>query len=114
MKTELKKRSLQSLADARLANELRPKPEYQRGTVWKLPQKQGLIDSLLRGYQIPLFYVHLEERSNNYTGEVEKTAWIVDGQQRLVTFAILAAALRAFSAFPSAEHALTNSSKAEM
>lgn len=83
MKTELKKRSLQSLADARLANELRPKPEYQRGTVWKLPQKQGLIDSLLRGYQIPLFYVHLEERSNNYTGEVEKTAWIVDGQQRL-------------------------------
>lgn len=83
MKTELKKRSLQSLANARLANELRPKPEYQRGTVWKLPQKQGLIDSLLRGYQIPLFYVHLEERSNNYTGGVEKTAWIVDGQQRL-------------------------------
>ena len=83
MKSELKQRSLQSLADARLANELRPKPEYQRGTVWKLPQKQGLIDSLLRGYQIPLFYVHLEQRSNNYTGEVEKTAWIVDGQQRL-------------------------------
>ncbi len=83
MKTELVKRSLKSLADARLANELRPKPEYQRGTVWKLPQKQGLIDSLLRGYQIPLFYVHLEERSNNYTGGVEKTAWIVDGQQRL-------------------------------
>ena len=83
MKTELTKRSLQSLADARLANELRPKPEYQRGTVWKLPQKQGLIDSLLRGYQIPLFYVHLEERANNYTGAVEKTAWIVDGQQRL-------------------------------
>ena len=83
MKTDLKKRSLQSLADARLANELRPKPEYQRGTVWKLPQKQGLIDSLLRGYQIPLFYVHLEERLNNFTGGVEKTAWIVDGQQRL-------------------------------
>lgn len=83
MKTELVKRSLKSLADARLANELRPKPEYQRGTVWKLPQKQGLIDSLLRGYQIPLFYVHLEERSNNYTGGIEKTAWIVDGQQRL-------------------------------
>ena len=83
MKTELKTRTLQRLADARLANELRPKPEYQRGTVWKLPQKQGLIDSLLRGYQIPLFYVHLEERANNYTGEVEKTAWIVDGQQRL-------------------------------
>ena len=83
MKTELKTRNLKSLADARMANELRPKPEYQRGTVWKLPQKQGLIDSLLRGYQIPLFYVHLEEHSNNYTGEIQKTAWIVDGQQRL-------------------------------
>ena len=83
MKSELKTCSLQSLADARLANELRVRPEYQRGTVWKLPQKQGLIDSLLRGYQIPLFYVHLEERPNNYTREIEKTAWIVDGQQRL-------------------------------
>ena len=83
MRTELKTRSLQSLADAYAGHELRVKPEYQRGTVWKLPQKQGLIDSLLRGYQIPLFYVHLEARSNHYTGEVEKTAWLVDGQQRL-------------------------------
>lgn len=85
MKTELKTRSLQSLADARLANDLRPKPEYQRGTVWKLPQKQGLIDSLLRGYQIPLFFVHLEEKPNIFTGGVGTTAWIVDGQQRLNT-----------------------------
>lgn len=83
MKTDLKTRKLQSLAAAYSGKELRVKPEYQRGTVWKLPQKQGLIDSLLRGYQIPLFYVHLEARPNNYTGEVEKTAWLVDGQQRL-------------------------------
>ena len=83
MKSELKTRSLRSLADARLANDLRPKPEYQRGTVWKLPQKQGLIDSLLRGYQIPLFFVHLEENPNIFTGGVVTTAWIVDGQQRL-------------------------------
>lgn len=60
MKSELKTRTLQSLADAYSSHELRVRPEYQRGTVWKLPQKQGLIDSLLRGYQIPLFYVHLE------------------------------------------------------
>jgi len=83
MKPELKKRTLLSLADAYANKELRAKPEYQRGTVWKLPQKQGLIDSLLRDYQIPLFYVHLEERQNRYTGEFEKTAWLVDGQQRL-------------------------------
>ena len=83
MKSELKTRSLQSLADAYLGDELRVNKEYQRGTKWSLPQKQGLIDSLLRGYQIPLFYVHLEARTNNYTGGIENTAWLVDGQQRL-------------------------------
>ena len=64
MKSEPKPRPLHRLAAAYTAHELRVKPEYQRGTVWKLPQKQGLIDSLLRGYQIPLIYVHLEQRPN--------------------------------------------------
>ena len=41
------------------------------------------VDSLLRGYQIPLFYIHLESRPNHYTGEIEKIAWLVDGQQRI-------------------------------
>jgi hypothetical protein len=50
-----------------------------------LAQKQGLIDSLLRGYQIPIFYIHLETRTNNYTQATETTAWIVDGQQRLAS-----------------------------
>ncbi len=83
MKSELKTRSLQNLADAYSSDELRVNKEYQRGTKWSLPQKQGLIDSLLRDYQIPLFYVHLESRMNEYTRGVEMTAWIVDGQQRL-------------------------------
>lgn len=82
MKSELKIRPLQNLADA-YPHQLRAKEEYQRGTVWKLPQKQGLIDSLLRDYQIPLFYVHIESKRHDYTGEIVKTAWIVDGQQRL-------------------------------
>ena len=83
MKTDLKTHLLKRLADAYSSHELRVKPEYQRGTVWKKSQRQGLIDSLLRGYQIPLFYVHIEERINSFTGGVEKTAWLVDGQQRL-------------------------------
>jgi hypothetical protein len=83
MKSELKQRTLQSLADAYSSKQLRVNSEYQRGTKWIVPQKQALIDSLLRGYQIPLFYVHLEARVNDYTREVEKTAWLVDGQQRL-------------------------------
>ena len=83
MKSELKKHSLQNLAGAYSSRELRVNPEYQRGTKWSLGQQQGLIDSLLRGYQIPLFYVHLMQRSNAFTGGVETTAWLVDGQQRL-------------------------------
>ncbi len=83
MKSELKTRSLQSLSEAYLANELLVNREYQRGLHWSLTQKQGLIDSLLRGYQIPIFYIHLETRTNNYTQAVEAKAWIVDGQQRL-------------------------------
>lgn len=83
MKSELKIRLLQNLADAYSSKELRVNPEFQRGIKWSLPQKQGLIDSLLRDYRIPLFYVHLESRTNEYTRDIEKTAWIVDGQQRL-------------------------------
>ncbi len=83
MKSELKTHVLQKLADAYSTHELKAKPEYQRGTVWKTGQRQGLIDSLLRGYQIPLFFVHVEERQNAFTDGVEKTAWIVDGQQRM-------------------------------
>ena len=66
MKSELKKRRLKDLADAYLQRDLRVNPEYQRGTVWNLPQKQALIDSLLRGYQIPLFYVHLKQSPNTF------------------------------------------------
>jgi len=83
MKSELKQRTLQKLADAYSRDELRVNPEYQRGTKWTQAQKQGLIDSLLRGYQIPLFYVHLIQRVQTFTDSVETTAELVDGQQRL-------------------------------
>ena len=82
MKSELKKRPLMELAEA-YRKDLRVNPEYQRGTKWSLPQKESLIDSLLRGYDLPLFYVHLLDRKNKFTGTVESTAWLVDGQQRL-------------------------------
>src|SRR5439155_25581181 len=85
MKSELKTRALKDLSAAYLAKELHVNPEYQRGLQWGLAQKQGLIDSLLRGYQIPIFYIHLETRTNNYTQAAEATAWIVDGQQRLAS-----------------------------
>jgi hypothetical protein len=84
MKSELKQRTLQKLADAYSHKELCPNPEYQRGAYkWTLAQKQKLIDSLLRGYQIPLFYVHLIQKVHTFTDSVETTAELVDGQQRL-------------------------------
>ena len=85
MKSDLKTQSLKNLSAAYVAKELRVNPEYQRGLQWGLAQRQGLIDSLLRGYQIPIFYIHLETRTTNYTQATETTAWVVDGQQRLAS-----------------------------
>ena len=84
MKSELKTRTLQELANLYLDRKLPVNPEYQRGTKWGRPQKQALVDSLLRGYQIPLFYVHIQ-KTPSYTGGINETAWLVDGQQRLIS-----------------------------
>jgi len=83
MKSKMNPHTLQNLAAAYSGRELHVNPEYQRGTKWNLAQKQGLIDSLMRGYQIPLFYVHLLRKVNNFTGSIDTTAQLVDGQQRL-------------------------------
>lgn len=51
-------------------------PDYQRPSVWTKSQKQLLIDSILRDYDIPKIYLH----------EVEKDKYdVVDGQQRIRT-----------------------------
>lgn len=52
-------------------------PYYQRGSVWSRKQKQLLIDSILRGLDIPKFYLY--EKINDNTSVIEP----VDGQQRL-------------------------------
>ena len=53
-----------------------PKPAYQRGPVWSLSNKQLFIDSILRGFDIPKFYLR------KISGE--KYVWeVIDGQQRL-------------------------------
>ena len=51
-------------------------PEYQRGPVWSVENKQLLIDTILRGYDIPKLYFREIERPP-FENEV------VDGQQRL-------------------------------
>ena len=56
-------------------------PEYQRGEVWSPFQQKKLIDSLLRGYKLPIFYLH-EITQSNSRGDVWRTHEIIDGQQR--------------------------------
>ena len=51
-------------------------PDYQRPAVWSTSQKQLLMDTILRGYDIPKFYMR-KVSSNPDKYEV------VDGQQRL-------------------------------
>lgn len=56
-----------------------PTPDYQRPPAWSLKQKQLLMDTILRGYDIPKFYWRRVERSDGKLYEV------IDGQQRLRT-----------------------------
>jgi hypothetical protein len=51
-------------------------PDFQRPAVWTRAQKQLLIDTILRGYDIPKFYWRK-------TGSKPDTYDVVDGQQRL-------------------------------
>src|SRR5437762_859420 len=60
---------------------LRANPEYQRGIVWGLPQKKKLIDSVMRGYPLPLIYLHHITRT--VAGAHRDDFEIIDGQQRM-------------------------------
>ena len=53
-----------------------PQPQYQRTPVWNDKKKQLLIDSILRNYDLPKFYLRVS-KDPSYDHEV------VDGQQRL-------------------------------
>jgi hypothetical protein len=55
------------------------RPEYQRPLVWTLKQKRLLIDSILRGYDVPKMYWHRQPDGKQFEFHV------VDGQQRLTT-----------------------------
>jgi hypothetical protein len=56
-------------------------PEYQRGAVWTPTQKKKLVDSVLRGYPIPLIYFHhIKQQAGKL---VSQRYEIIDGQQRI-------------------------------
>lgn len=58
-------------------NRIDPNPDYQRNPVWQVEKKQLLIDSILRGYDIPKIYLRTLGPGQAFDHQV------VDGQQRL-------------------------------
>ncbi len=56
---------------------INPRPQYQRTPVWSTSKKVFLIDSILRKYDLPKFY--LKQTPNDPSYEYEVT----DGQQRM-------------------------------
>ena len=60
---------------------LRANSEYQRGVVWSVSQKKKLIDSVMRGYPLPLIYLHHIQKS--VAGMSRDDLEIIDGQQRI-------------------------------
>ncbi len=62
---------------------LKANPEYQRGIVWSQAQKKKLIDSLMRGYPLPLIYLHHIKRT--VAGAQRDDFEIIDGQQRIIS-----------------------------
>lgn len=57
------------------------KPIFQRRQVWKSPAKSQFVDSIVRGYPIPIIF--LRQVQNLKT--LKMTMEVVDGQQRLRT-----------------------------
>jgi len=75
MNIQTKQWSLKKLVG--LENDINPKPQFQRGEVWKLHRKQLLIDSILRGYDFPKIYLSINRTKIQHVYDV------ADGQQRL-------------------------------
>lgn len=74
--------SVKEIIDLRKEDMIKPNPEYQRGVVWTLDQQKKLIDSVLRGYRLPIIYLHKIDKK--VAGMIRQGYDIIDGQQRIV------------------------------
>ena len=81
MKTEQARKPIKDLVDLYKSGMMFANPEYQRGVVWDEAQQKRLIDSLFRGFTLPLIYLH--EKKEEIGGFRRDGLEIIDGQQRL-------------------------------
>ena len=80
MKTEHQTMKIRDIVELEKEKALQVDSEYQRGAEWTVKQDRLLIDSLFRGYTIPLFYFHLKSTKSTWANNTYY--YIVDGQQR--------------------------------
>ena len=73
---EVNKKPWPILSVCSIKSRIDTNPDFQRPAVWSTAQKQLLIDTILRGYDIPKFYWRKTSKS-------PETYAVVDGQQRL-------------------------------
>ncbi len=83
MKSTSKQQTVKELLTLQKQKLLEVDPEYQRGPVWTRLQKQYFIDSILRGYHIPLIYLHFKKGNEVGGFHVGDRLYIIDGQQRV-------------------------------
>lgn len=81
MKLQPEVMSVKDILELKSNNMLLVNAEYQRGAVWTDSQKKKLIDSVMRGYPLPLIYLHHKVRS--VAGMRNEGLEIIDGQQRI-------------------------------
>lgn len=75
---EISKKPWPILSVCGFKNRIDTNPDFQRPAVWSLGQKQLLIDTIIRGYDIPkLYWRKVSKTPEKYE--------VVDGQQRLRT-----------------------------
>lgn len=81
MKADPTTMTVKDLLDLKRKEMLKANPEYQRGAVWTPAQQKKLIDSVLRGYPIPLIYLH--HIKDTAAGITTQRFEVIDGQQRI-------------------------------
>ena len=81
MELKSEKITVQNLLELKKNSMLIVNPEYQRAAVWSENQQKKLIDSVMRGYPLPLIYLHHKKRV--IAGMQNEGLEIIDGQQRI-------------------------------
>lgn len=74
-------RTVEEILELKKGSMLIVNSEYQRGAVWSEAQQKKLIDSVMRGYPLPLIYLHHKVRE--VAGMRNEGLEIIDGQQRI-------------------------------